>query len=99
MGMAGMARPAAELAGVEDCWISVPLMTVLKRLTAPGIPPLASPALALDAPIPAPAPDEVVAVLVMVVGVDMVIMVMVELEAPVDEEEAIPAIPLDEMLN
>jgi len=64
------------------------------RLTALGIPPLASPALALTAPLP----DEVVVLLVMVVGVDMVIiMVVVELE-PVDED-AEPAIPDEVMLN
>jgi len=63
-------------------------------LTALGIPPLASPALALAAPVP----DEVVVLLVMVVGVDMVIiMVVVELE-PVDED-AEPAIPDEVMLN
>ena len=62
--------------------------------TALGIPPLASPALALAAPVP----DEVVVLLVMVVGVDMVIiMVVVELE-PVDED-AEPAIPDEVMLN
>ena len=62
-----------------------------------GIPPLASPALALEAPVPAS--DEVVDILVMVVGVDMVIIVMVELEPEPVDEEAEPAIPEEEMLN
>jgi hypothetical protein len=69
------------------------------QLTALGIPPLASPALALEAPDPDPTPVPVVELLVMVVGVDMVIMVMVELELEPVDEEAEPAIPLEEMLN
>ena len=68
-----------------------------EKLTVLGIPPLASPALALEAPVPAP--DEVVDILVIVVGVDMVIMVMVELELEPVDEEAEPAIPEAEMLN
>jgi hypothetical protein len=61
------------------------------------MPPLASPALALEAPVTAPV--EVVDILVMVVGVDMVIIVMVELELEPVDDEAEPAIPEEEMLN
>lgn len=67
------------------------------RLTALGIPPLASPAFALEAPDPDEVPVEVV--LVMVVGVDMVTIVMVELEPEPVDEEAEPAIPEEVMLN
>jgi len=69
----------------------------MEQLTALGIPPLASPALALEAPVLVS--DEEVDILVMVVGVDMVIMVMVELEPEPVDEEAEPAIPEEEMLN
>lgn len=96
-GMAGRARPAAEL-GAEDCYIDQPYSPILSvPLTeALGIPPLASPAPADEDPLPEPA---VIVVLVMVVGVVLVIIiVMVELEE-LEAEPAEPAIPEDEMLN
>jgi len=94
-GMAGRARPAAEL-GADDCYIDQPYSPILSvQLTeALGIPPLASPAPAAEDPLPEPA---VMVVLVMVVGVVLVIIiVMVELEE-LEADTAEPAIPEDEM--